>query len=166
MSLRNPVWNDAPCLKPDIACQLFAVMTEDRSQWFEITALPENLQRLRAVVKDTLTKCGVDVSVTDASVLAVGEAAMNIVQHGFGGGAADGRIKLEIDSEDNELVFRLLDNAPSVNGDEFRPRKFDDIRPGGLGSYFMRELMDRVEFLPMPAGQGNVLEMRKRIESV
>ncbi len=119
-------------------------MTEDRSQWFEITALPENLQRLRAVVKDTLTKCGVDVSVTDASVLAVGEASMNIVQHGFGGGAADGRIKLEIDSEDNELVFRLLDNAPSVNGDEFRPRNFVDNGAGGMEIYILSEFVARL----------------------
>ncbi len=160
------MWNDALCLKSDIACQLFAVMTEDGSKLFEIAALPENLQRLRAVVRDTLTESGEKVSVIDASVLSVGEAAMNIVQHGFGGGAADGRIKLQVESKDNELVFRLLDNAPSVNGDEFRSRRLDDIRPGGLGSYFMRELMDRVEFMPMPAGQGNVLEMRKRIESV
>ncbi len=166
VSLRNPVWNDESRLKPDISCQLFAVMTEDRPQWFEITALPENLQRLRAVVKDILSKCGVDASVADASVLSVGEAAMNIVQHGFGGGAADGKIRLEVDFNDNELVFRLLDNAPSVNGDEFQSRNLDDIRPGGLGSYFMRELMDSIIFLPTPTGQGNVLEMRKRIESV
>ncbi len=91
---------------------------------------------------------------------------MNIVHLGFGGGAAVGRIRLEVDFNDNELLFRLLDDAASVSGDEFQCRNLGDIRPGGLGSYFMRVLMDRVEFLPMPAGQGNVLEMRKRIESV
>jgi len=130
----------------------------------EITALPENLKQLRVAVKDTLLDTGVDMSVIDASLLSVGEAAMNIVKHGFDGGTTEGRIKLEIDSNKDELVFRLLDNAPSVAGKQFHPRKLDDLRPGGLGVYFMRELMDSVEFLPKAAEQGNVLEMRKRIK--
>ncbi len=130
----------------------------------EITALPENLKQLRMAVKETLLASGVDASVIDASLLSVGEAAMNIVKHGFDGGATEGRITLEIDSDQDELVFRLLDNAPSVAGKQFHPRELEDIRPGGLGIYFMRELMDSVEFLPAAAGQGNVLEMRKRIK--
>jgi anti-sigma regulatory factor (Ser/Thr protein kinase) len=132
----------------------------------EIAALPENLKQLRTVVKETLLESGVEMSVIDASLLSVGEAAMNIVKHGFDGGAAEGRIKLEIDSDDYELVFRLRDNAPSVAGNQFHPRELDDIRPGGLGIYFMRELMDSVEFLPTPLDQGNLLEMRKRIKPV
>ena len=129
----------------------------------EITALPENLKQLRLAVKDTLLESGVDISVIEASQLSVGEAAMNIIEHGFDGGATEGRIELEIGSNQDELVFCLLDNAPSVAGKQFHPRKLDDIRPGGLGVHFMRELMDSVEFLPTGAAQGNVLEMRKRI---
>jgi sigma-B regulation protein RsbU (phosphoserine phosphatase) len=33
-----------------------------------------------------------------------------------------------------------------------------------LGIHFIREIMDGVEFLPAPAGWGNLLEMRKRID--
>jgi len=104
------------------------------------------------------------MSVLDASLLSVGEAAMNIVQHGFDGGATEGRIKLEIVSEENELVFRLYDNAASFVGKKFHTRNLDEIRPGGLGLYFMHELMDSVKFMSIPADQGNMLEMRKRIK--
>ena len=134
-------------------------MTKDGCTMVEITALPENLKQLIAVVKDTLLGNGVD-----ASLLSIGEAAMNIVKHGFDGGAAEGGIKLEIDAGTYELIFRLFDNAPSFEGNGLRPRRLDDIRPGGLGIYSMRELMDSVEFLPASAGQGNILEMRKRIK--
>ncbi len=138
-------------------------MTEDGITTVEIVALPENLKQLRTVIKDTLSAHGVESSVVDAVLLSIGEAAMNIVKHGFNGGSDDGMIRLDIDTEEDQLILRLLDNAPSFNGNELRSRSLDDIRPGGLGIYFMRELMDSVEFMPAPAGQGNMVEMRKRM---
>ena len=50
-----------------------------------------------------------------------------------------------------------------VDVDAIRPRDLDDIRPGGLGVYFIREIMDSAVFLPRENGDGNVLEMTKRI---
>ena len=44
-----------------------------------------------------------------------------------------------------------------------KPRDLDDVRPGGLGTHFMAEVMDRVEFLTPPEGGGNLLRMVKRI---
>ena len=42
-----------------------------------------------------------------------------------------------------------------------RPRDLDDIRPGGLGTHFIREVMDRVAFLTPADGRGNLLELIK-----
>ena len=44
-----------------------------------------------------------------------------------------------------------------------KPRDLNDIRPGGLGTHFMRETMDEVEFLISPDGGGNLLRMTKQI---
>ena len=44
-----------------------------------------------------------------------------------------------------------------------QPRERDDLRPGGLGTHFIGEVMDEVEFMPPPADGGNLLRMVKRI---
>ncbi|OOZ61183.1 hypothetical protein BOW44_08550 [Solemya velum gill symbiont] len=130
----------------------------------EVSALPTNLKGLRDGLREVLVENEIDKALVEKLVLAVGEAVMNVVQHGFDGGGAEGRITLEVCKERDGLLFRLMDNAPSMDPAEVTPRDLDDIRPGGLGTHFIRELMDSVEFMPPPAGSGNLLEMRKRIE--
>ncbi|OOY52425.1 ATP-binding SpoIIE family protein phosphatase [Solemya velum gill symbiont] len=130
----------------------------------EVSALPTNLKGLRDGLREVLVENEIDKALVEKLVLAVGEAVMNVVQHGFDEGGAEGRITLEVCKERDGLLFRLMDNAPSMDPAEVTPRDLDDIRPGGLGTHFIRELMDSVEFMPPPAGSGNLLEMRKRIE--
>jgi sigma-B regulation protein RsbU (phosphoserine phosphatase) len=130
----------------------------------ETQALPEQLQELREELRSRLQGWGLARTIIDQVVLAVGEAAMNIVQHGFDGGDAEGKIALEVEQTDGDLWLRLLDSAPPAKSEEIRPRDLKEIRPGGLGIHFIREIMDGVEFLPAPAGWGNLLEMRKRID--
>ena len=38
-----------------------------------------------------------------------------------------------------------------------------DIKPGGLGTHLMREVMDDVQFMPTPADGGNLLRMVKKL---
>ena len=45
-----------------------------------------------------------------------------------------------------------------------QPRDLDDVRPGGLGTFLIREVMDSAEFVEPPPGCGNLLRMVKRIE--
>ncbi len=45
-----------------------------------------------------------------------------------------------------------------------RPRDLDDVRPGGLGTHFIAEVMDDAKFERPPSGNGNLLIMVKRIE--
>ncbi|MGA8259306.1 MAG: ATP-binding protein, partial [Arenicellales bacterium] len=58
----------------------------------------------------------------------------------------------------------LRDFAEPIDTSQVKPRPLDTIRPGGLGTHFMREVMDEVEFLPPPFGGGNLLRMVKRID--
>jgi sigma-B regulation protein RsbU (phosphoserine phosphatase) len=128
-----------------------------------VAAEPARLKDLRDAARETLARWGCSDEVIFALVLAVGEAAMNVVQHGFDGGSASGEITLEILDNADELVFRLWDNGPAADPAKVLPRDLDDLRPGGLGSHFMRELMDHTAFLPHPGGLGNLLEMRKKV---
>jgi sigma-B regulation protein RsbU (phosphoserine phosphatase) len=36
------------------------------------------------------------------------------------------------------------------------------VRPGGLGTHFIRAVMDDASFIPLPDGEGNLLELVKR----
>lgn len=125
-------------------------------------ARAEQLQALRAAVRTAAQHCGCDRTLAEQLTLAVNEAAMNIIQHGYAG-TPTGEIILEIHNNDGELVFRLLDFAAPVDSESLRPRDLDDVRPGGLGLHLMRSVMDTVEYLPPPAGVGNLLQLRKRI---
>jgi len=121
------------------------------------------LAELRGIVRETALHGGCGRDTADAIVLAANEAAMNIVQHGYG--FAEGQhFRLRIARDAGMLYLQLLDNARAVALDELRPRELDDLRPGGLGVRFMRELMDTVEYLSPPSGFTNLLQLGKRIE--
>jgi sigma-B regulation protein RsbU (phosphoserine phosphatase) len=57
----------------------------------------------------------------------------------------------------------LRDFAHTVDPNLIKPRDLDDLRPGGLGTHFMQEVMDEVTFMPPPQEGGNLLKMKKRI---
>jgi sigma-B regulation protein RsbU (phosphoserine phosphatase) len=96
-------------------------------------------------------------------VLATDEACQNIIRHAYGG-ESDDVIEFEIEHQGDALVFSLVDHAPAIDPSQVQPRDLDDIRPGGLGTHFIRRVMDEVEFLNPPSGRGNLLRMVRRID--
>lgn len=124
-------------------------------------ARPERLCDIRRDVAQTAAQLGCPPRMADDVVLAVDEACQNIIRHGYGG--ADGDIIVQIARDEAVLVVWLIDFAPPVDLSKICPRALDDLRPGGLGTHFMREVMDEVSFLPAPPGTGNLLQMVKRI---
>ena len=116
---------------------------------------------MRDAVRASLLGCGTEPACAEDCVMAVDEACQNIIRHGYCGAAGD--ILLEIERVGDELVVSLTDFAPRVDPERVKPRALDDLRPGGLGTHLMRQVMDRVEFAEPPPGCGNLLRMVKRI---
>ena len=125
-------------------------------------ARADRLKGVRARVLEAAHGCGCGDGAARDAVLAVDEACQNIIRHAYRG-ESDGEIVLEIWREGTEMVIQLRDFAQTVAPETIRPRDLDDVRPGGLGTHLMREVMDRVDFLPPPARRGNLLRMVKRI---
>ncbi|HHJ12978.1 MAG TPA: ATP-binding protein [Gammaproteobacteria bacterium] len=123
------------------------------------TSHPARLRLLRSVLRDAAALAGLDEARTDALVLAVNEACMNVIQHAYGM-EPGGRIELSLALEAGALVVRLRDYAEPVDVDQVRSRDLDDLRPGGLGVYLINTLMDECRFLEPPTGGGNLLEMK------
>ncbi len=126
------------------------------------SADPECLHGLRTELKSAALQAGCSAEVAGEIVLAVNEACMNIMQHAYQGDCA-GEILLEMHNNDGELVCVLKDWAAPVDPSQIRPRPLDELRPGGLGTRFIDELMDDWVFDTTPQGCGNCLTLRKRI---
>ena len=125
-------------------------------------ATSEALSELRATLRDACQRAGCGEECGEQVVLAINEACMNIIQHGYA--FADGQsFTLRLSVDDAVLVVLLLDNGQAVTDADLRPRALDELRPGGLGVRFMRELMDGVAYQPAPEGFTNCLQLSKRI---
>lgn len=120
------------------------------------------LKLIRHVVRGAAQHCGCSEACADDIVIAVNEACMNVIQHAYSRDRT-GRIILEIWRNDAEIIFRLVDFADPIDVSRVRPRDLDDLRPGGLGTHFIDQIMDKTAFVPPPDGAGNMLQMSKRI---
>lgn len=134
-------------------------MTVERVALLGVPAEAERLQLLREVVKNCAQSLGFCDSDTHNLVLAVNEACMNVIQHGYAG--KHGEMILEVLVCSDAVEFRVRDNAPSIDLSRWRARKLEDLRPGGLGVHFIRQIMDEVRYLPIDDNIGNLLSMKK-----
>lgn len=138
-------------------------MLEDTDPLIELRfpARPDRLKLLRSLVRDAASAVGLSRADADNVVLAVNEACMNIIQHGYRNDP-DGEIRLTVHTDGQALVFRLRDDAPCVDVSQVRPRDLGDLRPGGLGTHFIDSIMDEATFVDC-GGKGNLFEMIKFI---
>ena len=83
----------------------------------------------------------------DELVLAIAEAAQNIVKHAYKDISNTKDImQIKISFKDNELKIGFYDKGKPVNQENIKHRKLDDIKPGGLGTFFIQQIMDEVVF--------------------
>ena len=125
-------------------------------------ARPGELRSVRTRVREALGRAGMEEACIADVVMAVDEASQNVIRHAYAGDP-DGSIELRIDHTSSELVISLIDYAPEVDPEAVRGRNLEDLRPGGLGTHFIRSSMDEVEFEVPPPGCGNLLRMVKRL---
>ncbi|MGO8788025.1 MAG: ATP-binding protein [Terriglobia bacterium] len=102
---------------------------------------PRLLNILRAVVKFRAQATGIPKPDAECLALAIDEAAANVIRHTYGG-RHDALMALEIRNLPDRLEFVLEDWGPKVREDLIRPRPLDELRPGGLGTFFIYSFMD------------------------
>ena len=127
-----------------------------------VPARASSLKLVRRAVGETSSACGFSQEQCQDLVLAVDEACQNVVRHAYAG-TDEGDMVIDIRRESGAYVVLIRDHAPPVDVAKIVPRNLDDVRPGGLGVHFIREVMDEVEHLSPPDGQGNLLRMKKAI---
>lgn len=128
----------------------------------------DRLKMVRHAVSEAVLVAGCSAEVTQDIVLAVDEALQNVIRHAYQG-RSDGDIILEVRrrqaEEAEQVVVTIRDHAAPVDTAKIKPRDLDDVRPGGLGTHFIQEVMDDVTFLsPADGSRGNLLRMVRNIE--
>ena len=126
-------------------------------------AQADRLKLVRGSIRAAARMCGFNDTAAQNIVLAVDEACQNIIMHGYKG-REDGEIVMSLGRRRDGILVSLTDSAPLVDPATIIPRALTDIKPGRLGSYFIREIMDTADYRPRPDGAGNLLEMFKRLD--
>ena len=121
------------------------------------------LKAMRTQVREAGLARGWPDKLVGELVIAINEACMNIIEHAYGRDSA-GEIVLEIHDNESEVEVVLTDFAAPIDLDGIHGRALDDVRPGGLGTHFMNEIMDRCSYAHLAENHGNVLRMSKRLD--
>lgn len=135
-------------------------MATDRLFEMRLAARPDRLRILRCTLRDAASLAGFAAEEVDRVVLAANEACMNIIQHAYKD-RLDGEVVVEAFDNEDDLELRFVDFAPPIDASACRPRDLGDVRPGGLGTHFMQEVMDEVCYSRLDTGDGNCLVMKK-----
>lgn len=150
----------APVIGRDANAAREAIESGEFLVGFTLMADPSRLKILRPALMASATACGFSVDEAHDLVLAATEAVENIIVHAYAG-RRDGEITIAMHRLQEGMMLRIRDFAPKVDQGKIRPRSLDDVRPGGLGTHFIQTVMDDATFIPLPDGEGNLLELVK-----
>jgi len=134
-------------------------MTIDEHKEFAVES--SSLKEIRNFAREVLAKDPVFKSSMDDVVLALAEAAQNIVKHAYNGQATGDTMKVEIKFDDKQLIVELFDKGSPAIPENIKPRKLDDIKVGGLGTFFIGQIMDEVIFKTAATDWVNHLILKK-----
>lgn len=117
------------------------------------------LRVLRSMIEQICTLAGFSKMQSSKIVLAVDEACSNVIRHAYKN--EPGRpIVVTCHIHPTKLEIILVDQGEAADISRIKPRKLDDIRPGGLGVHIIRTVMDEVHYENI-ASVGNRLVMAK-----
>jgi len=124
----------------------------------------DRLEEICNFVTDSAREAGLDETAINRCQLAVDEACTNIIEHGYEG-EDRGKIEVICQPGEGELTITIQDYARRFDPNTIPELKLDaaveDLGIGGLGLYFMRQVMDAVEFNYEDGGNKLVLIKRR-----
>ncbi|MBC8139343.1 MAG: SpoIIE family protein phosphatase [Fibrella sp.] len=126
----------------------------------EFPAKPEALEDVRSATETACRElCGeyLDEETIDQIIIAVNEAAANIIEHSLLRNA-NSRFQWEADFLNTSLRFRLRDTGRRFSPDCVPPPVFDGSEDGGFGLFIISAVFDSVVYDRDPLGR-NTLHM-------
>lgn len=141
-------------------------MKESNLQSYEllVKSSTSQLATIRSFIQEHAEKNLIPVKVIQALILAVDEAATNIVKHAYHS-HLDEEISIRFEIQEAECCIILSDHGdafdPSIIPEPDMQEYLKQHKVGGLGLYLIRTLMDSMEY-KSDKNHHNQLIMRKR----
>ena len=120
-----------------------------------------SLKEIRNFAREVLAKDPIFENSKDDVVLALAEAAQNIVKHAYNGQPTGDKMRVEISFNEKQLIIELFDQGSPAIPENIKPRKLDDIKAGGVGTFFIGQIMDEVVFKTSATDWVNHLILKK-----
>lgn len=130
---------------------------------YEIPSDPSRMAEIRQCVEKRASQIGLSEKTQGRISLAVTEALANVIKHTYKM-ELQGRIKVGIASTSEELQIYIRDWGPKQDAKAFVSRDLADIKPGGLGVYYMRQTMSVVEYDSTHREGNELFMMIKKLE--
>ena len=112
---------------------------------FEVNS--SNLKHIRSFCREVFEKLNINQELKDELVLAIAEAAQNIVKHAYKDvSTTTDRMVVRISCNEKLLEISFFDKGKPVEKEKIKHRAIDDIKPGGLGTFFIQQIMDSIVF--------------------
>ena len=124
---------------------------------------PKYLGLVRKVLQELLDSHDVPASTARRLILCVDEACANIIKHSYQG-SCDEPIEATFFIEKNDFKVEIRDYGKQCDISNIKPRCLDELKPGGLGTHFMNEIMDEVSYCTNRT-KGTLLTMIKHFKS-
>ena len=129
----------------------------------DFTVNSSNLKEIRTFARDVFAKRNIPQELKDDLILAITEAAQNIVKHAYKNQTTTDKMKIKILFRDSEIEIGFFDTGLPVVPENIQHRKLDDIKPGGLGTFFIKKIMDEAIFRKDKKGWVNHLVLTKKV---
>lgn len=127
---------------------------------YECSSCPSQMSAVRAHIRESVMACGFDDDTVGQLVLAVDEACTNIIRYAYEG-KTDEKIEIDITTGDEMWEVRLRDYGKKADPACLKGRELHEVRPGGLGLFFIQQAFDEMHFDHTPEA-GTCLILRKR----
>ena len=121
-----------------------------------------NLKVIRNFARELFEKVDELNEYKEDLVLALAEAAQNIVKHAYKGKETEDSMRVLINYNNKKLTIELFDMGAPVIPENIKPRDLNDVRAGGLGTFFIGQIMDEVIFKTSKVDWINHLTMTKK----
>lgn len=124
-----------------------------------VASNPRYLKLVRSVILQSAMIMDFSEKICKDITLAVDEALTNIIKHSYLG-CLDKKIDITLILHDDRLELKIRDFGRKVDPKTIKPRNLHDVKPGGLGVFFIKKIMDFVEYDVSPSC-GTLLTMIK-----
>ena len=135
-----------------------------KQQTFEIESDSCQLKPLRENLRVLLKQAGFSEKTTESMLIALGEAVTNAIRHAYLGQPGK-KILVSYEEFAEKITLKIRDFGVKIKLENIPKPVLPPVKAGGLGIYFMKTIMDELEYNTAHT-EGNELTLSKKKEGI